>query len=115
MRTNIAAAFAALSMGACSSVSPFISHMSHPDRGWPANERSEWSLDIAGVELQRNFGKIEFISSFGYVFTPNEPERFVSEFTIKYRIPTSRSGCTTDTDCMQRFGGDGSPRPITAR
>jgi hypothetical protein len=24
----------------------------------------------------------------------------------------SNAACTTDTDCMQKFGGDGSPRPL---
>ena len=27
------------------------------------------------------------------------------------RIGLSGSSCTTDTDCMERFGGDGDPEP----
>lgn len=111
MLHKTAAALVAVSLGACSSVNPFISHMSHPDRGWPVDGRSEWALDIVGVEAEKEFGHFMFVSSLGWIVTPNEPERLVSSFTLKYRIPTSR-GCTTDTDCMNRFGGDGSPRPL---
>lgn len=114
MKHKLAAALAAVSLGACSSVSPYISHMSHPDRGWPVDQRPEWALDIVGVEAEKEFGRVVFTSSLGYVVTANEPERFVSSFTLKYKIPLQRGGCTTDTDCMRRFGGDGSPRPLSA-
>lgn len=114
MRISIYAAFAAVSLSGCSSVSPFISHISHPDRGWPVDSRSEWSLDIVGLEAEREFGNLVITSSLGYITTKNEPERIVSSFTLKYKIPLRRR-CTTDTECMQMFGGNGSPEPITAR
>ena len=111
MKLKVAAAIAAVSLGGCTSVSPFISHISHPDRGWPVDDRSEWSLDIAGIEAERNFGPMIVTSSLGYVITKNETERFVSSFTIKYRIPLNRPRCTTDTECADMFGGNGGPEP----
>lgn len=112
MLTKTAAVLATVSLGACTSVSPFISHMSHPDRGWPVDNRDEWSLDIVGVEGEADLGRFVVTSNLGYVVTPNETERFTSQFTLKYRIPIHRR-CTTDSECMNLFGGDGSPRPLT--
>ena len=27
-------------------------------------------------------------------------------------LPSESEGCTTDTDCMERYGGNGDPEPI---
>lgn len=111
MYLKVAAALAAVSLAGCTSVSPFLSHISHPDRGWPIDERSEWSLDIAGVELQKAVGQFEITTSLGYVLTKNEPERFVSELTVRYRIPLGGARCSTDSECRDLFGGNGGPAP----
>lgn len=115
MLRKTATALAAVSLGACSSISPYVSHISHPDRGWPVDDRAEWSLDMAGIEAEKDFGQWQFTSSLAYVLTDNEPQRFVSQLTIKYRIPLRRSTCSTDTECRDLFGGNGDPEPISKK
>lgn len=85
-----AAALVAVGLGACSSVNPFISHISHPDRGWPIDDRKEWALDIVGVEGEANLGNVSLIASTGYVYTPNETQRWITEFTVKYNFKFAR-------------------------
>lgn len=90
MKLKIAAAIAAVSLGACTSVSPFISHISHPDRGWPTDQRSEWSLDIIGVEGEIVINNWELTVAPGYVYTPGEPQPWIVNATVRYRIPINR-------------------------
>lgn len=75
MRRLSVITLALLSTTGCSSLTLYNDHISHLDRGPPFNDRSEWSLDIIGVEARQDFGPYYISGGFGYIYTANEPQR----------------------------------------
>lgn len=63
-------------------------------------------LTCSAIESSRNWQR--FKNEHGCQIIPREgktPRRYVCA------KPLEEMGCTTDTDCMDKFGGDGGPAP----